>query len=91
MALSWGQRVRIAMEAAKGLEYIQAKAQIHCNITSKNVLVYNDKVVKLADFGSAAHSPFNSLAYYTEHHTSFFWGPHDYHPPELFCSESILE
>ncbi|KAK4431732.1 Pto-interacting protein 1 [Sesamum alatum] len=49
--LSWEQRVKIAVGAARGLEYIHEKGQIHCNISSSNVLLFDDcDVAKIGDF-----------------------------------------
>ncbi|KAL0318615.1 UNVERIFIED_CONTAM: Pto-interacting protein 1 [Sesamum angustifolium] len=54
--LSWAQRVKIAVGAAKGLEYIHEKAQIHCDIKSSNVLLFDDcSVAKIADFGFSSN------------------------------------
>ncbi|KAL0317141.1 UNVERIFIED_CONTAM: putative receptor-like protein kinase [Sesamum angustifolium] len=48
--LSWEQRVKIAVGAARGLEYIHEKGQIHCNISSSNVLLFdNCNVAKIGD------------------------------------------
>ncbi|KAH0943518.1 hypothetical protein HID58_003155 [Brassica napus] len=51
--LSWNQRVKIAVGAARGLEYLHEKANthvIHRDIKSSNVLLFDDDVAKIADF-----------------------------------------
>ncbi|KAM7486434.1 hypothetical protein LguiA_002443 [Lonicera macranthoides] len=51
--LSWSQRVKIAVGAAKGLQYLHeghSKPIIHRNITSSNILLFYDDVAKIADF-----------------------------------------
>ncbi|XP_050204142.1 pto-interacting protein 1-like [Mercurialis annua] len=51
--LSWQQRMKIAVGAAKGLEYLHEKANphiIHRDIKSSNVLIFDDDVAKIADF-----------------------------------------
>ncbi|KAK2969156.1 hypothetical protein RJ640_026790 [Escallonia rubra] len=51
--LSWSQRVKIAVAAAKGLEYLHEKVQpriIHRDITSSSILLFDDDVAKIADF-----------------------------------------
>ncbi|XP_042444866.1 pto-interacting protein 1-like, partial [Zingiber officinale] len=58
--LSWLQRVKIAVGAAKGLEYLHEKAQphiIHRDIKSSNVLLFDDDVAKIADFDLSNQAP----------------------------------
>ncbi|EOA37493.1 hypothetical protein CARUB_v10011647mg [Capsella rubella] len=47
--LSWQQRVKIAVGAARGLEYLHEKVS-HRGITSSNVLLFDDDVAKIGDF-----------------------------------------
>ncbi|KAI7731576.1 hypothetical protein M8C21_016913 [Ambrosia artemisiifolia] len=50
--LSWDQRVEIAVGAAKGLEYLHKTAYIiHGDIKSSNILLFDNHVAKIADFG----------------------------------------
>lgn len=71
--LSWEQRVKIATGAAKGLEYIHKKKQVHRNIRSSNVLLFDDcEVAKLGDFGRSTH--------YTDSPSAVH--QRGYHPPE---------
>ncbi|KAJ6847405.1 pto-interacting protein 1-like isoform X2 [Iris pallida] len=56
--LSWLQRVKIAVGAAKGLEYLHEKAQIfHCDIKSSNFLIFDNDDAKIADFDLSNQSP----------------------------------
>ncbi|CAL0311168.1 unnamed protein product [Lupinus luteus] len=58
--LTWAQRVKIAVGAAKGLEYLHEKADpqiIHRDIKSSNVLIFDDDVAKIADFDLSNQSP----------------------------------
>uniref|UniRef100_A0A7N0UVA7 non-specific serine/threonine protein kinase n=1 Tax=Kalanchoe fedtschenkoi TaxID=63787 RepID=A0A7N0UVA7_KALFE len=58
--LPWTQRVKIAVGAAKGLEYLHEKAQpriIHRDIKSSNVLLFDDHTAKIADFDLSNRSP----------------------------------
>ncbi|KAG6484227.1 hypothetical protein ZIOFF_061022 [Zingiber officinale] len=58
--LDWMQRVRIAIDAAKGLEYLHEKVQpsiIHRDIRSSNVLLFEDFKAKIADFNLLNQSP----------------------------------
>ncbi|KAF2949833.1 uncharacterized protein [Oryza sativa Japonica Group] len=52
--LSWVQRVKIAITAAKGLEFLHEKAVppvIHTNIKSSNILLFGNDVAKIGDLG----------------------------------------
>ncbi|KAK4381907.1 PTI1-like tyrosine-protein kinase [Sesamum angolense] len=58
--LDWMQRVRIAVDAAKGLEYLHEKVQpsiIHRDIRSSNVLLFEDYKAKIADFNLSNQAP----------------------------------
>lgn len=49
--LSWTQRVKISIGAAKGLEYVHKKAKMHRNIKSSNILIFGDyDAAKITDF-----------------------------------------
>ncbi|CAN6342747.1 unnamed protein product [Urochloa humidicola] len=52
--LLWMQRVKIALSAAKGLEFLHLKADptvIHTNIKSSKILIFDDDVAKIGDIG----------------------------------------
>ncbi|KAL9263391.1 PTI1-like tyrosine-protein kinase 3-like protein [Drosera capensis] len=58
--LDWMQRVRIAVDAAKGLEYLHEKVQpsiIHRDIRSSNVLLFEDLKAKIANFNLSNQAP----------------------------------
>ncbi|RZR91258.1 hypothetical protein BHM03_00019356 [Ensete ventricosum] len=58
--LDWMQRVRIAVDAAKGLEYLHEKVQpsiIHRDIRTSNVLLFEDFRAKIADFNLSNQAP----------------------------------
>ncbi|KAM7485602.1 hypothetical protein LguiA_001611 [Lonicera macranthoides] len=52
--LTWSQRVKIVAGAAKGIQYLHEGYSndgiVHCNITSRNVLLFDDYVPKVAYF-----------------------------------------
>ncbi|XP_004494463.1 pto-interacting protein 1-like isoform X2 [Cicer arietinum] len=58
--LTWEQRIKIAFEAAKGLEHLHKKADpniIHRNITSCNILIFDDYEAKIADIDLSNQDP----------------------------------
>ncbi|CAN1236341.1 Pto-interacting protein 1 [Linum grandiflorum] len=79
--LSWPQRVKIAVGAAKGLEYLHEKADphiIHRDIKSSNVLIFDDYVAKIADFDLSNQAPDMAARL----HSTRVLGTFGYHAPE---------
>jgi len=79
--LSWTQRVKIAVGAAKGLEYLHEKTQphiIHRDIKSSNVLLFDDDVSKIADFDLSNQAPDMTARL----HSTRVLGTFGYHAPE---------
>ncbi|XVF79938.1 hypothetical protein PTKIN_Ptkin15bG0030400 [Pterospermum kingtungense] len=57
--LDWMQRLRIALDVARGLEYMHKKVRppvIHGCIRSSNVLLFQELKVKIADFSLSNQS-----------------------------------
>mmetsp|Transcript_15325 Transcript_15325/g.59901 ORF Transcript_15325/g.59901 Transcript_15325/m.59901 type:complete len:318 (-) Transcript_15325:123-1076(-) len=51
--ISWAQRLGMALDAARGLAFLHAKRILHRDVKSKNLLLDQNKKVKLCDFGFA--------------------------------------
>ncbi|CAA0836184.1 Probable inactive receptor kinase [Striga hermonthica] len=49
--LDWEQRVKISLDAAKGVAHIHSFKSTHGNIKSSNVLITQDMSAKITDFG----------------------------------------
>nr|XP_043631782.1 receptor-like kinase TMK4 [Erigeron canadensis] len=58
--LSWKQRVSIALDVARGIEYLHSLAQssfIHRDLKPSNILLGDDMRAKVADFGLVKNAP----------------------------------
>lgn len=80
-ALDWTQRIKIAVDAAKGLEYLHEKVQpsiVHRDIRSSNVLLFEDYKAKIADFNLSNQSPDMAARL----HSTRVLGTFGYHAPE---------
>jgi serine/threonine protein kinase len=49
--LTWGMRVKLASDAAKGMVYLHSRNIIHRDLKPDNLLVATNWVCKVADFG----------------------------------------
>ena len=79
--LEWIQRVKIAVGAAKGMEYLHEKCSppvIHKDIKSSNVLIFDDFDAKVADFNLSNQSPDQA----SRLHSTRVLGTFGYHAPE---------
>ncbi|KVI08352.1 Concanavalin A-like lectin/glucanase, subgroup [Cynara cardunculus var. scolymus] len=59
-SLSWKQRVSIALDVARGVEYLHSLAQqsfIHRDLKPLNILLGDDMRAKVADFGLVKNAP----------------------------------
>ncbi|KAG0587877.1 hypothetical protein KC19_2G198300 [Ceratodon purpureus] len=73
--LSWMERVKIAVGAARGLEYLHEKAIVHRGIRSRNILLYDSHCAKIDGFNFS-----NPEAFCKEVDLGYYRA---YHPPEF--------
>ncbi|KAK1313677.1 PTI1-like tyrosine-protein kinase 3 [Acorus calamus] len=89
-ALDWMQRVRIAVDAARGLEYLHEKVQppiIHRDIRSSNVLLFEDFKAKIADFNLLNQAPDMAARL----HSTRVLGTFGYHAPEYAMTGQLTQ
>ncbi|CAN6213863.1 unnamed protein product [Urochloa humidicola] len=88
--LDWMQRVKIAIEAAKGIEYLHEKVQpsiIHRDIRSSNVLLFEDFKAKIADFNLLNQAPDMAARL----HSTRVLGTFGYHAPEYAMTGQLTQ
>lgn len=88
--LDWMQRVRIAIDAAKGLEYLHEKVQpsiIHRDIRSSNILLFEDFKAKIADFNLSNQAPDMAARL----HSTRVLGTFGYHAPEYAMTGQLTQ
>ncbi|XP_028759825.1 PTI1-like tyrosine-protein kinase 3 isoform X3 [Neltuma alba] len=88
--LDWMQRVRIAVDAARGLEYLHEKVQppiIHRDIRSSNVLIFDDYKAKIADFNLSNQAPDMAARL----HSTRVLGTFGYHAPEYAMTGQLTQ
>ncbi|PKA49947.1 PTI1-like tyrosine-protein kinase 3 [Apostasia shenzhenica] len=88
--LDWMQRVRIAIDAAKGLEYLHEKAQpsiIHRDMRSSNILLFEDFRAKVADFNLSNQAPDMAACL----HSTRVLGTFGYHAPEYAMTGQLTQ
>ncbi|KAK9112482.1 hypothetical protein Scep_020001 [Stephania cephalantha] len=84
-SLDWNTRIKIAVGAAQGLEYLHCKADppvIYRDLKSANILLDDDFNPKLSDFGLAKLGPVGD----NTHVSTRVMGTHGYCAPEYAMS-----
>ncbi|KAL4591242.1 hypothetical protein LXL04_004198 [Taraxacum kok-saghyz] len=88
--LNWMDRVKIAVDGAKGLEYLHEKVQpsiIHRDIRSSNVLLFEDLRAKIADFNLSNQAPDMAARL----HSTRVLGTFGYHAPEYAMTGQLTQ
>ncbi|KAK0597755.1 hypothetical protein LWI29_028339 [Acer saccharum] len=88
--LSWEGRLRIAVEAAQGLEYLHNGCKppiIHRDVKSTNILLFENFEAKLADFGLSKSFPTDN----NTHVSTVVAGTPRYLDPEYYISNRLTE
>ncbi|XP_073099108.1 PTI1-like tyrosine-protein kinase 3 [Elaeis guineensis] len=88
--LNWKQRVRIALDAAMGLEYLHEKVEpsiVHRDIRSSNVLLFQDFKAKIADFNLLNQAPDTASRLYSTR----VLGTFGYHAPEYAMTGQLTQ
>lgn len=86
--LTWKQRVTIALDVARGVEYLHSLAQqsfIHRDLKPSNVLLGDDMRAKVADFGLVKNAPDGKYSVETR-----LAGTFGYLAPEYAGKQSLM-
>ncbi|XP_020590924.1 PTI1-like tyrosine-protein kinase 3 [Phalaenopsis equestris] len=90
LVLDWMQRVRIAIDTAKGLEFLHEKVQpsiIHRDIRSSNILLFEHFKAKIADFNLSNQAPDMAARL----HSTRVLGTFGYHAPEYAMTGQLTQ
>lgn len=65
----------VILSHSQGMEYLHSKRYIHRDLAARNVLVENDSLVKIGDFGLSKYIPEGEIYYRVREHgdSPVFW------------------
>ncbi|KAJ0589114.1 putative protein kinase RLK-Pelle-LRR-I-1 family [Helianthus annuus] len=90
VTLSWARRLKIAIDAAKGLDYLHNRSEprvIHRDVKSGNILLDGDLNAKVCDFGLSKQVTQADAS----HVTTMVKGTAGYLDPEYYTTQQLTE
>lgn len=94
-ALSFGMRLHVALDSAKGILYLHTEANppiFHRDIKASNILLDSNFTAKVADFGLSRLAPVsNDQGFLPDHVSTIVKGTPGYLDPEYFLTRKLTD